>query len=72
MKRAYIIVAVLVVLIIIAHVFMWRSDMPTNQKLAWTIVNTLSWTVILAPIFLVDRWLKATLAKNDADQNTRG
>ncbi|MEO0357808.1 MAG: hypothetical protein AAF386_05855 [Pseudomonadota bacterium] len=65
-RNGYILVAVMVVLIIVAHVFLWRSDMPTGEKLAWTAVNTLSWTIILAPVFLVGRWLKTIEAKNKA------
>jgi dolichyl-phosphate-mannose--protein O-mannosyl transferase len=56
-RRSTWIVVALVTLIVIAHVFLWRSDMPTGQKLTWTLLNTLTWTVILAPIFFVDRWL---------------
>ncbi|AHM03816.1 hypothetical protein roselon_01433 [Roseibacterium elongatum DSM 19469] len=51
-------------MIVIAHVFLWRSDMPTGQKLTWTLLNTLTWTIILAPVFLVDRWLTSIRVRN--------
>ena len=60
----YALVGTIVTLIVIAHVFLWRSDMPTDQKLMWTILNTISWTIILGPIFLVDRWPTAITARN--------
>ena len=57
LRRSTLIVLTMVVLIVIAHVFLWRSDMPTGEKLMWTAFNTVAWTIILAPVFLVDRWL---------------
>ncbi len=63
-KTGYALVGIMVTLILIAHIFLWRSDMPSGEKLAWTIVNFTAWTVILAPVFLVGRWLKAVEAKN--------
>ncbi len=72
MKAHHWLVAVLVGLIIVAHIFLWRSDMPGPQKLTWTLLNALAWTVILAPIFLVDRWLASIKTRNRADQDTQG
>ena len=64
LRRSTWIVVTLVALIVIAHVFLWRSDMPAGQKLTWTALNTVAWTIILAPVFLVDRWLDALRARN--------
>ncbi len=58
MKRAYL-VAGLVVLIVLAHVALWLSDRPFEMKLTFTVLNAIGWTVVLAPILLVDRWLEA-------------
>ena len=57
-------VAALVVLIVVAHVFLWRSGMPSEAKLAFTLINTVAWTIVLAPIFLVDKWLAAIQERN--------
>ncbi|MCF6444323.1 phenylalanyl-tRNA synthetase subunit beta [Nereida sp. MMG025] len=69
MRGRTLIVGVLVTLIVIAHVFLWRSDIAFNAKLAFTIINATGWTIILAPIFLVDKWLDTITAKNqETDQ----
>jgi len=68
LRRSTWIVLALVTLIVIAHVFLWRSDMPTGQKLTWTLLNTLAWTIILAPVFLVERWLTSVRARNRDDR----
>ncbi|MFW5655140.1 MAG: hypothetical protein ACOCYW_05775 [Roseicyclus sp.] len=57
LRRSTLIVLTMVALIVVAHVFLWRSDMATGEKLMWTAFNTVAWTIILAPVFLVDRWL---------------
>jgi hypothetical protein len=67
LRRSTYIVLSLVTLIVIAHVFLWLSDMPTGQKLMWTALNTVAWTIILAPVFLVDRWLDAMRERSRAD-----
>lgn len=59
----------LVTLIVIAHVFLWRSDMDTGAKLTFTAINALAWTIILAPMFLIDRWLAAVKARNADDKD---
>ena len=59
----------LVVLIVIAPVFLWRSGMPTEAKLAFTVINAVAWTIVLAPILLVDRWLEAIKARNRDDHD---
>jgi dolichyl-phosphate-mannose--protein O-mannosyl transferase len=64
LRRSTWIVLALVTLIVIAHVFLWRSDMPTGQKAMWTVLNTVTWTIILAPVFLVERWLGSVRARN--------
>jgi hypothetical protein len=64
LRRSTLIVLAMVALIVVAHVFLWRSDMPTGEKLMWTAFNTVAWTIILAPIFLVDRWLDGIRARD--------
>ena len=60
----YALVLTLVTLIVIAHIFLWRSEMETGAKLTFTLINAAGWTIILAPILLVDRWLDAIKARN--------
>ncbi|MEL7166045.1 MAG: phenylalanyl-tRNA synthetase subunit beta [Pseudomonadota bacterium] len=60
----YALVLTLVTLIVIAHIFLWRSEMEAGAKLTFTLINAAGWTIILAPILLVDRWLDAIKARN--------
>ncbi|MEL6452973.1 MAG: phenylalanyl-tRNA synthetase subunit beta [Pseudomonadota bacterium] len=62
-------VSALVLLIVIAHVFLWRSDMPSGAKLTFTLINAAGWTIILGPILLIDRWLAAVKARNAEDRD---
>lgn len=62
-----ILVAVMVCFIIVAHIFMWLSDMPRDMKITFTVLNAAGWTIVLAPILLVDRWLDAIRARNSDD-----
>ena len=52
------IVTAMITLIVIAHIFLWRSDMPTGLKTTFTMLNAIGWTIVFAPIFLVNRWLE--------------
>ncbi len=61
-------VAVMLCLIIVAHVFMWFSDMPRDLKIVFTVLNAAGWTIVLAPILLVDRWL-ATIQSGNTDED---
>ena len=63
-RNRALLVAVLVVLILVAHIFLWRSDMPTGLKLTFTILNAIGWTIVLAPILLVDKWIDAIRDRN--------
>ncbi|UYP67117.1 phenylalanyl-tRNA synthetase subunit beta [Thalassobacter stenotrophicus] len=54
----------LVVCIVLAHVALWRSGMDTSTKLAFTVLNAIGWTIVLAPILLVDKWLDAKRGHN--------
>jgi len=67
-RRSTLIVLTMIALIVVAHIFLWRSDMPPGQKLMWTAFNTIAWTIILAPVFLVDRWLDAMRARSGPDR----
>lgn len=58
----------LVTLIVVAHVFLWRSDMETGTKLAFTLINAAGWAIVLVPILFVDRWHEA-IKKRNADQS---
>ena len=62
-------VLILVTLIVIAHIFLWRSDMPTHLKVTFTIINATGWTIVLAPILLIDRWLAAVQRRNSDDHD---
>lgn len=66
--RKYLVIA-LVILIVIAHIFLWRSDMETGAKLTFTVINAAAWTIILAPILLIDRWLEAVKRRNRSDHD---
>lgn len=57
----------MVCFIIVAHIFMWLSDMPRDMKITFTVLNAAGWTIVLAPILLVDRWLDAIRARNSDD-----
>lgn len=73
-RRSTLIVLTMVALIVVAHVFLWRSDMPTGEKAMWTAFNTVAWTIILAPVFLVDRWLDSirTRDRQSPPEDTAG
>ncbi|WVX47250.1 hypothetical protein ROLI_003170 [Roseobacter fucihabitans] len=62
-----ILVGIMVCLIVVAHVFMWLSDMPRDLKIAFTVLNAAGWTIVLAPILLVDRWLASIRSRNRDD-----
>ncbi|WP_263844020.1 hypothetical protein [Roseobacter sinensis] len=64
-------VAVMLCLIIVAHVFMWFSDMPRDLKIVFTVLNAAGWTIVLAPILLVDRWL-ATIQAGAPEEEAEG
>ena len=55
----------LLVLIVVAHVGMWRDpDMTFEAKRNWTLINTLVWAVIVLPLFAVNQWLKVKTRKD--------
>lgn len=62
-------VAAMVALIVVAHVFLWLSDMEPGLKLTFTILNAIGWTIVLAPILLIDRWLEAIKRRNRHDDH---
>lgn len=62
-------VIAMVTLIVIAHVFLWRSDMAAELKLTFTILNALGWTIVLVPILFIDRWLDAIKRRNGRDHD---
>ncbi len=51
-------------LIVVSHVFLWRSSMDTGLKLTFTILNAIGWTIVFAPVFLIDRWLDTIKSRN--------
>ncbi len=64
MRHRWAILVGMVLAIVVAHVFLWRSDMAVEMKLIFTILNAAGWSIVLAPIFLVDRWLAAVERRN--------
>lgn len=62
-----VLVSVLVMFIVIAHVFLWRSGMDTGLKLVFTVLNAIGWTIVLAPMLLIDRWLDAIKSRNKTE-----
>lgn len=54
----------LVTLIVIAHVFLWRSDMPPGLKLTFTVLNAIGWSIVLMPILFIDQWLDSIKRRN--------
>ena len=57
--RLKLLLAVLLTLIIAAHIGLWRDpDMTYEAKRNWTAINALSWAVIILPLFAVNQWLK--------------
>ena len=62
--RHRIYLAVLVLGIAHAHVALWRSDLDADIKLRLTVINVAGWVVVLFPIFLVSRWLRAVEKQN--------
>lgn len=70
--RTRLAVLALLLLIIVAHVGLWRSpDVPRDVALRLTAINALAWAVILLPAWGVSRWLKAREAES-ADRRADG
>lgn len=71
--RYQVLIGGLICAIVVAHGFLWTSDMPTGLKLTFTLLNVLGWGLVFAPVFLVDKWLSATRDRNarGADLRTR-
>lgn len=60
-------VSTMVFLIVVAHVFMWFSDMPYNLKLTFTVLNAVGWTLVLAPLLLLEKLLDEAHNCNDSE-----
>jgi hypothetical protein len=58
--RWYLLLAVIVA----AHIALWLSDLDSAAKLRLTIFNAAGWAVVLGPILLVGRWLRAIEERN--------
>ncbi|MFL4469779.1 phenylalanyl-tRNA synthetase subunit beta [Tateyamaria armeniaca] len=65
----YYLVAIMVALIIIAHVFLWLSDMEPGLILTFTILNAIGWSIVFLPILFIDRWLDAIKRRNNSDHD---
>ncbi|WP_375279974.1 phenylalanyl-tRNA synthetase subunit beta [Pseudooctadecabacter sp.] len=64
-KRSKLGLAVLVTLIVVAHIGLWRDpDIPLEAKRRLTGLNALGWAVIILPVFAVNQWLKAKTRKD--------
>lgn len=59
MRKTLIRFALLLTLIVAAHVALWHSDAPQDVKLRLTLINAAAWAVILLPAIGVGLWLKA-------------
>ena len=64
LSMKYALVAAMVIAIVIAHIFLWRSDMDPGLKLTFTILNAIGWAIVFAPILFIDRWLEAIKSRN--------
>lgn len=62
-------VSTLIFFIVIAHILLWRSDMPFGLMLTFTILNAIGWTIVLAPMLLIDKWLDSIKARNAQAQD---
>ncbi|WP_299685715.1 hypothetical protein [uncultured Tateyamaria sp.] len=56
-------------LIVVAHIFLWRSDMAFGLKLTFTILNAMGWSIVLLPILFIDKWLAAIKRRNAETDN---
>lgn len=54
--------ALLLILIIAAHIALWLSDTPFDAKLRLTLLNAAVWAVILLPAVGVMLWLRTVKA----------
>ena len=65
-KRAWLWLGPLLVLLVVGgHIALWLSDTPRDVALRLTLLNAAGWAVILIPIFLVSRWLKAVTSRDE-------
>lgn len=62
-------VLAMVTLIVIAHIFLWRSDMDAGLKLTFTVANAIAWAIVFVPILFIDRWLEAIRHRNRQDHD---
>jgi hypothetical protein len=60
----------LLCLIFAAHVALWLSDLDSGAKLRLTLFNAAGWAIVLGPIWLVGRWLRAVEKGNEDAQNS--
>jgi hypothetical protein len=52
-------IACLLILIALAHIALWTSDMPRDIALRLTLINAAGWAVILLPAWAVSKWAAA-------------
>ena len=43
--------------------------MPFGLMLTFTILNAIGWTIVLAPMLLIDKWLDSIKARNAQAQD---
>ena len=68
--RLKLLLATLLILIVAAHIGMWRDpDMTYEAKRNWTALNALTWAVIILPMLAVNQWLKAKTAPKPDTQD---
>ncbi len=52
-------IACLLILIVVAHIALWSSDMPRDMAWRLTLINAGAWAVILLPAWAVTKWAAA-------------
>ena len=64
MTRVHLVLG-LAAVIVLAHVALWLADQPIGMKVTFTAINAVGWTIVLAPILMVDRWLEAMRKRHE-------
>lgn len=65
MTRARAGVLALALLVVGAHVMLWRSGMPGDAKMRLTVLNAAGWAAVLLPALAVNLWLGAVTRRDD-------
>lgn len=64
--RTKLLIAILLILIVMGSIGLWRDpSIPLEVKQRLTVLNALTWAVIVLPAIGVSYWLKAKTRKQD-------